>query len=299
MAVNKPVPRISVDKLYAAVILSDDVNGTTYDTPVWLQGVNTISYDPATQTSTYDADGGTYVSYSADGASTATITVADLLPENYALLMGLQQDPTNGMITEGAADNAPEVALGFRTQKSNGAYRFIWILKGKFAKGQESYTTKGGSGVTFSPQEITLTAEQRISDGEKRHRIDSDDAKFPVGLTVDAISSDVDGWFSSPNYVPAAPGTPISDLVATTGAGDAGTIDLTFSAPTGATEVRVQANVFGTWVDVSTAAPITAASTTATITGLVAGNSYTVRLLVISGAKNGASNEETAAAKGA
>lgn len=298
MANNQPLPRIGVDMLYAALITQDSNSGTEYATPVWLQGINNIGYDPGTNTQTYDADDGAYATYSADGNSVATIKIADLSPENRAMLLGLIQT-AQGVVESGNSDNPPEMALGWRSQKSNGAYRYVWLVKGKFSKSAETYTTKGSAGVTFNDTEILFTALNRASDGKKRREIDSDDTKIPVGLTNAMLADTETGWFSSPNYIPALTSTPISDLVATTGAGDNGTIDLTFSASTGATSVSVQAQqIDGSWVNVSTAASLNASSTTATVTGLVAGNSYTLRLAVIGGTNAGISNTQTATAKG-
>ena len=124
---NKPVPAISVNKMYYALVLSDTEEGVTYSAPVWLQGVNTVAYNPNTQTASWDADGGTYVSYAGDGEVQTTITIADLNPEDYATLMGVQRDQ-HGVISEGVNDNPPEVAIGFMSEKSDGAMRFTWVL---------------------------------------------------------------------------------------------------------------------------------------------------------------------------
>lgn len=289
---SKPRPRIGVDQLYYAKVLSDTSEGTIYSAPVWMQGVNAIGYNPNTQAGSYDADDGTYESYSADGEIQTTVTVADLTPQIYADVMGLQRD-ANGMVIEGESDNAPEVALGFRSQKSNGAYRFIWILKGKFSKQQEDYSTKGGSGVTYQGKTIMHTALKRTSDGERRHILDSDD---PLNtLTLKQLSSPEDGWFSSPNftvagYVNAA--TPISDLVATSGAA-AGQITLAWTAATGASNVAVQVSQGSDWITVDNKA---AADSAATLTGLQAGKDYLVRLYVTGGAKAGISNVSAAKA---
>ena len=64
---------------------------------------------------------------------------------------GLDQ---HGVISEGVNDNPPEVAIGFMSEKSDGAMRFTWVLKGKFSKQEESVTSKGGAGITFQPRTI-------------------------------------------------------------------------------------------------------------------------------------------------
>lgn len=287
---GKPLPRIGVDKLYYAKILSDTVSGVTYAAPVWLEGVNAVTYNPNTQSASYDADDGTYVSFSADGEITTTITVADLKQSDYAALLGLQMD-ANGMVIESDADNAPEVAIGFRSQKADGTYRYIWILKGKFAKSQEEYATKGGSGITYQGKQIVHTAIKRTYDGQKRHLLDTVDTT----LTDAELVSDVYGWFSSPNFTVAGysgSSTPVSSLVASTGS-NAGEIGIAFTAATGATAVSVQVSNGAGW---STVASLAADASSATIGGLVAGAEYFVRLVVVGGSNAGVSNVDSATA---
>ncbi|MGI6153699.1 MAG: major tail protein [Christensenellaceae bacterium] len=199
---RRPVPKIGVDMLYVAPVTKDDETGTTYGTAVRLPGLNNIGYDPSTQSATYDADDGTYVSFAADGTTTVTVKVADLLSEHYAMLLGLEQT-AEGVVEEGTADSPPEMALGWRSQKSDGSYRFVWVLKGKFAKSAETYATKSGSGVTYNDRELTYTALNRIADGKKRRQLDSDDPKLPAGTTLAALSDPDTGWFSSPDFEPA------------------------------------------------------------------------------------------------
>ena len=283
---TKPRPRIGVDKLYYAKVISDTEEGTTYSAPVWMQGVNAIGYNPNTQSVSYDADDGTYESYSADGEIQTTITVADLLPEIYADIMGLSTD-VNGMIIEGEGDNPPEVAIGFRSQKSNGQYRFIWILKGKFSKQQEDYNTKGGQGITYQGKQIMHTAQKRTSDGERRHILDSDDTRH--SLTVAQLSSAENGWFSSPNFTVAdysGSTTPVSDLAATDGS-SAGQITVAWTAATGASNVAIQVSQGSDWITVDNK---TASDSAATLSGLQPGKEYLVRLYVTGSSKAGISN---------
>lgn len=283
---DKPRPRIGVDMLYYAKVLSDTAEGTVYSAPVWAQGVNNIAYNPNTQTAAYDADDGVYETFSADGDVQTTIQVADLLPQVYADLLGLQID-ANGMVIEGSADNAPEVAVGFRSQKSNGQYRFIWVLKGKFSKQPETYQTKGSSGITYQPASILHTGLKRISDGERRHIQDSDAPGQTLSLAQ--LSDPVSGWFSSPNFTVAGyqgSTTPVSDLVATDGA-EAGQITLAWTAAAGASDVAIQVSRGSDWATVDNK---TASDAAATITGLQAGEEYLVRLYVTGGSKAGISN---------
>lgn len=200
---RRPVPKIGVDMLYVAPITKDDESGIEYGAAIRLPGLNSIGYDPATQSGTYDADDGAYETMSGDGETKVTIKVADLLSEHYALLLGVSQD-TTGVLEEGIADNPPEMAVGFRSQKSDGSYRFVWCLKGKFAKSAEAYATKSTSGVAFNDRELVFTALNRVYDGKKRRQLDSNDPKLPEGTTLVTLSEPTTGWFSDPDFVPTA-----------------------------------------------------------------------------------------------
>ena len=201
---RRPVPKIGVDMLYVAKVVKDDETGAEYADPVRLPGLNNIGYDPATLSGTYSADDGTYASNTADGATLITLRVADLLSEHYALLLGLEQTE-KGVVEEGVNDNPPEMAVGWRSQKSDGTYRFVWVLKGKFAKSAETYATKGGEGITYNDKELTFSALNRVYDGKKRRQLDSNDPKLPEGVSVTTLSDATAGWFSDPDYTPAAP----------------------------------------------------------------------------------------------
>ena len=291
----KPLPRIGVDKLYYAPIVTDDDSGAAYGSPVHMPGVTDIGYKPNSKQVTFAADDGIYASVAAEGEIEVEISVADILAADYAYLLG-SQIAANGVVTEGNSDIPKEVALGYRSMKSDGSYRYEWILKGTFQKPNQTSKTKG-QGVDPQSKTIKFAALNRVCDGKTRRWYDSDNANAPIGLTDAILSDDVAGWFASPDYVPTAPGSAIDDLSAVTGA-SSGEIDISFSAPAGADEVKAQIadSALGTWVDVQTESEMTALSTSATIQNLTAGNTYQVRLIVLGGDKNGVSNTSSAQA---
>lgn len=288
---ERPVPRVGVDLLYVAPILSDSDAGTIYGVPVRFEGLNNIGYDPSTQSAVYDADDGTYVSFSADGETTVTIKVADVTPENRAWILGINRTES-GVLEEGINDAAPEVAIGFRSQKSDGSYRFTWISKAKFQKGSESYATKSTSSLTFQDTELTAKALNRIKDGLKRRQIDSNDPS--TDMTLKELT---EGWFANPDFKPtaSAPPVPIADLMATSGM-DVGEVDFTFTAPTGAISALIQRKDGTNWIAVPTKAGIGTTSTSATAINLTPGMEYTFRMLVVGGGHAGTSNIVTATA---
>ncbi len=88
----------------------------------------------------------------------------------------------------------------------------------------------------------------------------------------------------------AVPAVPISNF-ASTGKTDT-TATFSFTAPAGATAVKVQQSDNGgeTWTDSTTSGALTAASTTATVTGLTQNTAYKFKLVVTGGSHAGDSN---------
>ena len=100
---TKPLPRIGVDKLYYAPIVTDAAEGTSYGNAVHMQGVTDIGYKPNSKQVVFSADDGIYASITTDGEIEVEISVADILAEDYAYLMGCAIS-SNGVVTERSAD---------------------------------------------------------------------------------------------------------------------------------------------------------------------------------------------------
>jgi len=47
-----------------------------------------------------------------------------------------------GVLIESKDDLPPTIALGFKSKKNNGKYRYVWLLKGKFELVTDEYDTE-------------------------------------------------------------------------------------------------------------------------------------------------------------
>ncbi len=200
---GKPLPRIGVDKLYYVPVAADTTEGAIYGEPVHMQGVTDIGYKPNSKQVVFAADDGIYASITTDGEIEVEVGVADILAEDYAYLLGCDISSA-GVVTEGNADVPKEVALGYRSMKSDGSYRYEWILKGTFRKPAQTAKSKG-QGIDPQSKTIKFSALNRVCDGNTRRWYDSDNASAPEGLTDEMLSSAETGWFSDPDYTPGAP----------------------------------------------------------------------------------------------
>ena len=126
------------------------------------------------------------------------IGVADLSPTDYAFLIGATYK--GGVVEYGTGASAPDVAISFRSQKADGSYRYMTVLKGKFSVPEANHETKA-DGVNFQPQTLMFKGVQRLSDGKVFRRIDSNDTSLPSRVTATTLLTD---FFDDPDFVPVA-----------------------------------------------------------------------------------------------
>lgn len=174
------------DVHYALLKTDDASSGTaTYDAPVHVVGAISANVNPNTSSATLFADDGPYDTAATMGEITLELNMADIPDETQAKWLG--HEYKNGMLIKKSTDVPPWVALGYRSLKSNGAYRYVWLVKGKFAALEEEYGTKGDS-VEFKTPTINGSFVKRDCDDVWELKADSD-AKSP--------SSAIETWFTA------------------------------------------------------------------------------------------------------
>lgn len=144
--------RIGCDNAYGATLTEASDGTPTYGTLTALPGLMKLSVNPNASVDTLFADNGPMDTASTLGKIEVEIEKNALSTTEKAFLLGHQID-SNGALVFGADDVPPWVAIGFRTLKSNGKQRYVWLYKGKFADPEESNETKGDS-VNFQSDTI-------------------------------------------------------------------------------------------------------------------------------------------------
>ena len=71
----------------------------------------------------------------------------------------------NGVLVRAAVDKPPYYAVGFKSEKSNAKYRFVWLYKVRAKPVTETYATKEGGTITRQTGEVEWTAIKRTHDG--------------------------------------------------------------------------------------------------------------------------------------
>lgn len=185
--------QVGLDQLYIAKITEAE-GVETYSTPVHIASAIEANISPSVDTQNVFADDNVAEIISVFSSVEVSFTLADLGTENYQLLLGKEKD-SNGVVIDTADDIAPFLALGFRSKKSNGEYRHVWLYKGRFEAVEESYQTQQDK-ADYQTQPVKGTFIKR-ADGKWRARVDSDDAT--IGATV------IKDWFTKVYETPAAP----------------------------------------------------------------------------------------------
>jgi phi13 family phage major tail protein len=184
-------PLIGLDSFYYAELLTDDSTGTSYDTPVSITNLVSMSVNFNSDIATFFADDGPADAYSQIGEVDVAIEAADIPAEDLAFLLGMTYNAGTGLVEYDTAAVAPDIAIGFRAQKSNGDYRYVWLLKGRFGVPNMDHQTKEGS-VNFQTLTINGKFLARTYDKKVFRRIDTDDPNFVfAGLPS--------SWFADPD----------------------------------------------------------------------------------------------------
>lgn len=195
--------RIGCDNLVYALMTTEDTATTppAYAEVKPAPGVMSLNINPNGAQETLFADDGPMDTASTLGRIEVEIQKNELTSENKSDLLGHEID-SNGAVVYADSDVPPWVAIAFRTLKSNGKYRYVWLYKGKFTEPEDNNETKGDSinfqADTISGQFTKLTYAYTVNGKKKRpwkYELDGDSA--------DAKTDTMDSWFEAPVF-PAA-----------------------------------------------------------------------------------------------
>ena len=185
---------IGLRDVHYAVLKTDTKEGATYEAPVLLTGAIAANVNPNTNSATLFADDGPYDSATTLGEIELELNMADIPAKHAAAMLG--HTNKNGVLIKKASDQPPYLAIGYRSLKSNGAYRYTWLYKGKFTDGEQANNTKGDS-IEYQTPTITGAFVKRDFDDMWQAEVDSDDTALGEGTQI------ITNWFTAV-YEPAA-----------------------------------------------------------------------------------------------
>jgi len=237
MAKENPV--IGLDNVVIAELLSDDVNGVTYDTPIALKGAVNASVNPNSDVAVDYADNGPFFVMNNRGNTELTLELTNVDPAVQAKMLG--QKRSGGITVETPMDSSPYFAMGFRVwvggtdENGNKIYEYMWLAKGKFSVPESGAETKKES-VSFQHKNMTaqFVATIFVPNGQ-----DSGTICTHCRSDVDTSSAVIANWFNAPVVSVASQANTIT---VTSAAQASDKLTITFAATTETTIAEATAN---------------------------------------------------------
>jgi phi13 family phage major tail protein len=232
-------PRIGVSDVYVASLTSGTDTALlppTYGTPVKLAGTAKMTGNPNGKLITDWGDNGPFFVTNSRGNLQSSIELIDIDPAVLTTVLG--QTYANGKTQEGAFDQSPWYALGFKVWiggvdgSGNRIYDYYWYAKGKFTIPEQGASTKKES---ISPEHTTITGEFAkllYNDVMCVHARSDDTAVSAATIT---------NWYSTPVYS-AAQDTGALTLTSATGTISTKTFAITFAKAGGGTATIADAS---------------------------------------------------------
>ncbi|MEN6349337.1 MAG: major tail protein [Syntrophomonas sp.] len=222
-----PGVQVGLNSLYYAILSADTVAGVSYGAPVAIAGAINAKISPKSNTETLYCDDGPDETATALGEIDVEFEAKDLDLDTQAALLG--HTVTGGVLVKKSTDVAPYVALGFKSKKSNGSYRFVWLYKGKFALQDQDYATQEDK-PKFQTPKIKGTFIKRTYDDAWQKVGDEDHADWVTGTGT--------AWFSAVDgATPSALSVTLSPLDAASGVAVSDNMTWTFNNAIQASDV--------------------------------------------------------------
>lgn len=178
--------RIGLSDIHYAILKEDSKTALAYGPFKQLAPAVSASISPQIDDSAFYADDVAMITNQNLSSIEVEIETADIPDEVIAELLGSTVDDA-GVVVDGVSKMAPKIALAFRSQKSNGKYKYVVLHKGSFGIGDDEYATKEDS-VSYQTTTITGTFVPTVHAGNWRASVNEDAAG--VGATV------VTDWFT-------------------------------------------------------------------------------------------------------
>ena len=183
---------IGLDRLFYAPITEAPITGVeTYGAPIMLAKAISADLSIELAEATLFADDGPSEVVKEFKGGKLTLNVDALNREAAEKLTGATID-SRGVLVSTSEDFGGPVAIGFRAQKANKKYRYIWLYRVKFGIPSDSLATKGDS-ISFQTPRIEGTVSRRNKlDTRGRHPWKAEVDEDNTGVEAATIN----GWYT-------------------------------------------------------------------------------------------------------
>lgn len=174
---------IGLKNVVIAPLETDTEEGHTYGDVQALAGAVEASITPDnTDPDILYADDVEFDTLYADPEVSFKLKMADIPLSIQEMILANRIDD-KGVLVRTAQDKPPYFAVGFKSEKSNGKFRYVWLFKTRAQPITESYATKEGDNVTRQNPEVEFTAIKRTHDGLWQAVADEGENGFTAGDT--------------------------------------------------------------------------------------------------------------------
>lgn len=262
-----------VEGLVAAPVLVDSTADFRVGSVIELAGVSEIGKATDSTNESHYYDNKAAIVITSEGADTITVNTSAIPLDILAQITGQYYDAASGMFVE--QESTPTYfALGYQTKDTNGNVYFVWRLKGRFNKPDQTNTTEN-DGTDANGQEITYTGVSTIHKFTKT-------GKSAKAITVNSSVNDISAasFFSTvqtPDTVAsgtAVTGVSVDPTTATIAVAGTTTIEATV-APSDATNKNVEF--------ISSDTSVATVSSAGVVTGVAAGTAVIIAKTVDGG----------------
>lgn len=186
---HKASSTIGLKNMVIAPITKDEEDGTTYGAIQKVAGSieATITPENADPDVQY-ADDIEYDVVYPDPELTFKTKLADVPLAVQKMIFGNRID-SNGVLLRGATDKPPYFAVGFKSEKADHTFRYVWLYKVRAKPMSEEYGTKEGATINRKTPEVEWTAIKRTSDGEYQAVADEDQNGFTTEKAATFLDS--------------------------------------------------------------------------------------------------------------
>ncbi len=186
---SKTASTIGLKDLVIAPLTADTEEAVTYGDIVKVAGAIEASITPnnADPDVQYADDVEHDVVYPDPEVSFKTKMVDS--PLNIQKLIFGNQVDANGVLIRSATDTPPYFAVGFKSEKANHKYRYVWLYKVRAKPMTENYATKEGKTINRQTGEVEWTAIKRTHDGQYHAVADEGENGFTAEKAATFLST--------------------------------------------------------------------------------------------------------------
>ena len=172
---------IGLKNVVIAPLETDTESGHSYGTVQAVAGAIEASVTPDnSDPDILYADDVEFDTLYADPSVSFKLKMADI-PLTIQEMLFANKIDDKGVLIRTAQDKPPYFAVGFKSEKSNGKFRYVWLFKMRAKPVTESFATKEGDKVTRQTPEVEFTAIKRTHDGRWQAVADEGENGFSAG----------------------------------------------------------------------------------------------------------------------